>query len=312
MLGLGLGVQEADMTATLAKLHLPSGEIKFHYHDDELALRQFVQQGYVIYEGLIEPQLVRDVHDFIASKYRKLQLACKEDVNGFAVAIMRALERSPFYEQLVHSWKLVSLAKQYVGPDVAWFAHDGLFINMPADKDPVLLKGLHTDVWTGTGINTVFCAVFFTDCDEYNGLSVWPGSHLQGLQPVQNRALAYPGQFDSHFKPLNLSMVKAGDIVLWHPLTIHATTGHSDKNIRISMTSRFTSTETPMTSQERSLGYRVLSAGPLNQVMRLVGNDYLLPNRTLGGYVGVDRRMADVYNYSPYKTGIDYDQYLKE
>ena len=295
---------------------LHSGEFKFRHPEADGALQQFVQQGYVIYQGMIDRDLIDKCRKFIVEKFRKLQLACHpEDVNGFSVAIMRAFERTDLYEELIRSEKLLHLTKQYVGPDVAWFSHDGLFINMSQDKDPVLLKGDHTDVWTGTGVNTVFCAIFFTDCDEYNGLSVWPGSHLQGLMPVHNRALTNGArkELETQIKRRNLSMVRAGDIVLWHPLTIHATTGHSDKNNRISMTSRFTSTETPMTSQEKALGYRVLSAGPLNQVMRLVGNDYLTPFRTLGGYVGVDRRMADVYNYSPYKDGdVDYDQYLKD
>ena len=104
---------------------------------------------------------------------------------------------------------------------------------------------------------------------------------------------------------LNIDTVNAGDIVIWHPLLIHSTVGHSNKNIRISITSRFTSTETPFSSQERALGYRTLRVGVMNQILRLVGNDFLTPLRTYGGFIGIDRRMSEVYysgNYPPHEN----------
>lgn len=278
--------------------------------EDDGALANFVQNGFVVYRGVFDQRAVDGALDFVMRRYVHLIGATEQDVNGWSVAIMQELERSWVYQDLIFkSPKLRELCKKYVGPDVSWLGHDGLFINAPKDKDPVLVKGHHTDVWTGTGVNTVFAALFLTDVDEYNGLSVCPGSHLQGLTPVLNRAI-HPNV--PALEVLNLKNIKAGDLVVWHALLIHSTTGHSDKNIRVSITSRFKSTEAEMTSQERALGYRSLSVGPLNQVTRLVGNDYLTPFRTLGGYVGVDRRVADVYNYSPFKAGVDYDAALRD
>ncbi|SVC22503.1 uncharacterized protein METZ01_LOCUS275357, partial [marine metagenome] len=82
--------------------------------------------------------------------------------------------------------------------------------------------------------------------------------------------------------------------------------------IRMSIPSRFSSTETPFSTQERALGYRTLSVGPMNQILRLVGNDFLQPMRTYGGFVGVDRRMNKVYGYSNYKMQTDYKELLKD
>ena len=141
-------------------------------------------------------------------------------------------------------------------------------------------------------------------------MSVSPGSHLQGLMPVRNRSI--DPLFNATFENKNLDMCKAGDVLIWHPLLIHATTGHSDKNIRISLTARFTSTETPFSSQERALGYRTLAVGPMNQIRRLIGSDRLLPFRTYGGFVGIDRRMEKMYGYSDYKTENNYQKYLQD
>jgi ectoine hydroxylase-related dioxygenase (phytanoyl-CoA dioxygenase family) len=179
---------------------------------------------------------------------------------------------------------------------------------VPKDKDPVLLKGQHTDAWTGTSVNTLFAKTFFTSVDQYNGMTVSPGSHLQGLVPVRNRNI--DPIFNVKFDSINLSHVEMGDFLIWHPLLIHSTTGHSDKNIRISLTSRFTSTETTFSSQERALGYRTLNVGPMNQVLRLIGNDYLTPFRTYGGFVGIDRRLSDIYEHSEYQKIFDYTPYL--
>lgn len=290
---------------------LPTPAVPIFRDDAEDSLRHFVSQGFAIYRDVFAPELIARCRDFLGRQFNTLNsLAVPHDINGWSVAIMNKFERSELYAELLASPKLIHLAKTYVGPDVIWFSHDGLFINVPSDKDPVLLKGRHTDVWTGTGVDTVFAALFFTDCDQYNGLSVCPGSHAQGLMPVYNRKVA-PGPADT-FSEINLDMVKAGDLVVWHALTIHSTTGHSDKNIRISMTSRFASAHAQLTSQERMLGYRPLCAGPLAQVRRLVGNDFMTPFRTHGGFVGVDRRMADVYDLCPSANGETFDRYLRD
>jgi len=287
-------------------------EIK-HEYSDEAALAQFVQEGYVLYQNVFDPELISASYRFIFEKYERLKKIAGEgkidfDVNGWAVAIMKLYERTDLYEKVIHSKRYVEVMKRFVGPDVALLGYDALWINVPKDKDPVLLKGLHTDAWSGTGVNTVFAKLFFTDVDPFNGMSVCPGSHVQGMIPVRNRAI--DPRYEVQFETKNMDMCKAGDLLVWHSLLVHSTTGHSDKNIRISMTSRFTSIENQMTTQERGLGYRPLSVGPLNQVLRLVGNDYLTPFRTLGGYVGVDRRISDIYNYSRYKQGVDYEKYL--
>lgn len=249
----------------------------------------FVTNGYAVYRGVHDDRDIRYCREWMTKEYRKRARVIGRDVNGIAVYMMEDFQRTRLYDAIVSA--PAGVMKRYLGPDVCLLGYDALWINVPKDTDPVLLKNDHTDAWTGTSVNTIFAKTFFTDCDKYNGMSVCPGSHLQGLLPVRNRAL----DTDATFKRINLSNIKAGDVLIWHSLLVHSTTGHSDKNIRISMTSRYSSTETPFSSQERALGYRTLSVGPLNQVLRLVGNDHLLPLRTYGGTVAIDRRMANIY-----------------
>ena len=260
---------------------------------DQSAVRHFVREGYVIYRGAHDMKLIAECCKSFLDYYQSLTRGkVKADVNGVAVQIMEEFQRFGTYDQLVSQPPILHIMRQYLGPDICLLGYDALWINVPKDVDPVLLKCDHTDAWTGTSVNTIFAKTFFTDVDKYNGMSVCPGSHLQGMLPVRNRRM----DADAKFKSVNLSNIKAGDLLIWHPLLVHATVGHSDKNIRISMTSRYTSTETPFSSQERALGYRTLSVGPMNQILRLVGNDYLTPLRTFGGSVAIDRRMGKIYN----------------
>jgi hypothetical protein len=231
------------------------------------------------------------------------------DVNGWAVSIINEFEKTSIYQSFIKTRNVIDIFKNFIGPDIAILGYDALWINAPQDKDPVLLKGDHTDAWTGTSINTIFAKTFFTSVDEFNGMSVCPGSHLQGLIPTRNRKI--DPLFNIKFDSINLSNSKAGDFLIWHPLLIHSTTGHSDKNIRISLTSRFTSTETNFSSQERALGYKTINVSPMNQILRLIGNDYLSPLRTYDGFVGIDRRLSDIYEYSNYKKNRDYTPFLK-
>jgi ectoine hydroxylase-related dioxygenase (phytanoyl-CoA dioxygenase family) len=214
------------------------------------------------------------------------------DNNGVAVSIIDLLRGCEAYSSLYNSSKLLEILQNFLGPDIAMFDYDALWINVPKESDPVLSKNQHTDVWTGTSINTIIIKLFLTDVDDYDSVSVSPGSHLQGLLPVRNRQIDQDRNLE--FDDLNINIASSGDLLLWHNLLIHSTVGHSNKNTRISITTRFTSTETPFSSQERALGYKTFRVGPMNQILRLIGNDLLTPLRTYGGFVGIDRRLGKI------------------
>jgi ectoine hydroxylase-related dioxygenase (phytanoyl-CoA dioxygenase family) len=287
-------------------------KVKFEPNESE-AINFFINNGYVIFKNIFDISSIETSKKFILSAYETLDLCAKRgefesDVNGFAISILSKFIKTNEYEEIVKSKALINLMKYFLGPDIALLGYDALWINVPKDNDPVLLKSLHTDAWTGTSINTIFSKVFFTDVDSYNGVGVCPGSHLQGLIPVRNRNIDPSLGID--FDIENLDNIKQGDLLIWHPLLIHSTIGHSDKNLRVSMTSRYTSTESSFSSQERALGYTTCSVGPMNQILRLIGNDNLLPLRTYGGFVGIDRRMAEIYTHSEYKKIKDYSEFI--
>ena len=267
--------------------------MKFGLRRNPKAIEHFVSNGYVVYERPIVTGVVQEAANFLFKEYEREQKLADGvlNVHEAAVRIMERFERTDSYG--IVTYTPTALLQDYLGPDICLLGYDALWINVPKDKNPVLLKGIHQDAWTGTSVNTIFAKTFFTDCDQYNGVTVYPGSHLQGMLPVRNRAVDPAAKVK--FKGVNLKDIKAGDVLMWHPLLLHSTTGHSGKNIRISMTSRYSSTETAFSSQERALGYLTLSVGPMNKILRLIGNDSLTPLRTYGGVVAIDKRMRKVY-----------------
>ncbi|GEM_PF-2873562 len=289
--------------------------LKKYKPNDNKALEKFVNDGFVIYEDIHEKEVIQASKEFFMNNYNKLFEYYKEgkikyEVHDWSIAIIDKYERTNLSKKFTESPKVIEMIKKYLGPDIALLGKNALWINVPNDTNPVLLKGLHLDAWTGTSVNTIFAKTFFTDVDQYNGLSVCPGTHLYGMTPVKNRGI--DPLININPKSINLSNIKTGDMVIWHPLLIHSTTGHSGENIRISLTARFTSTETPFSSQERSLGYTPLSVGPMNQILRLIGNDYLTPLRTYDGFVGVDKRLKKLYGFSKYETEEDYSKLIEE
>lgn len=282
---------------------------------DEAALRYFVQFGFLIFDGVFEADKVDAARDFFdrSLKYLEKQYAdgkIPKDMQGWGNAIIDIFSTKSLYNDLITSKNVIDILKPILGPDIGILNFDHAWINVPSNTDPVLIKTLHTDTWTGTSVNTILANTYITDVDEFNGLSVVPGSHTHGMTPVRNRRP--DPSLNIEYELVNLINLKAGDFIIWHPLLLHCTTGNSDKNIRISVSSRYTSTETPFSSQERALSYKTLSVGPMNQIARLVGNDYLTPYRTLGGAVSVERRLKSLYNLceSDSNSEIDYKQIL--
>lgn len=284
--------------------------------DEEGQDKYFVNNGYLVYRNIFSDDFISQSQEYFFQNLNILTELSKKgkieyDINGYAASIIEKYINTNLGIDYRENPNIIKIMQSFLGRDLAIFDQDALWINTPTNTDPVLRKGLHTDAWTGTSINTMFSKVFFTDVDEYNGMVVCPGSHLYGLVPVKNRAIDENLMNTSNIIEVNLTNIKAGDVLIWHPLLVHATAGQSDKNTRISVTSRYTSTETEFSSQERSLGYKTLSVSPMNQILRLIGSDTLQPLRTYGGFVGVDRRLEKLYGYSDYKMSKDYKEFIK-
>ena len=240
----------------------------------------------------LNKKLLSKISKNFQAKFKKNK---NKDIHLICNKMMEDFENSSLYQELIFDKELVNLMIRMIGKDLCALNYTALWINTPTNKNPVLKKNDHVDAWTGTGVDTIFVKLFLTDCDDYNGMSVYPGTHLHGLYPVKNRTLNLPDNVNLP-KKINLSNAKKGDILIWHPLLVHATTGQSKNKTRISMTLRYKSTEGDFTSQEKAIGYKTVSVGLNNIIKRYIGNDYLSPFRVYGGVAAIDKRTSRLYN----------------
>ena len=64
--------------------------------------------------------------------------------------------------------------------------------------------------------------------------------------------------------------------------------------------SRFSNLNYKINNQEKDVGFRSLSIGPMRKIIRTIGNDFLTPFRTYGGISGIDRVTREVYQESQF------------
>lgn len=275
---------------------------KFSIDSIDKSTKFFAENGYVIYKNVYDSSVIHKTYDYLNRSMQSLHKYAQAhdltpDIFGFADASIQSLANQSFYQGLEVTSSLLKILQPYLGPNIAKIGWDALWWNQPAETSTVLVKNVHADVWTGTSVNTVFWKVLLTDVQFSNALGVCPSSHLLGLLPVKNRSVDYDLS-ELNLEYISLDNLEAGDAVLWHPLLLHFTVGCGTM-VRASITMRYTSMDTPFSSQEKSLGYKVLSSSPLNYVMRVVGTDYASPFRVMGGARRIDRRISSIYPCAP-------------
>ena len=137
----------------------------------------------------LNKKLLSKIANNFQTKFKKNR---NKDIHLICNKMMEDFENSNLYQELIFDKELVNLMIRMIGKDLCALNYTALWINTPTNKNPVLKKNDHVDAWTGTGVDTVFVKLFLTDCDDYNGMSVYPGTHLHGLYPVKNRTLNLP------------------------------------------------------------------------------------------------------------------------
>ena len=272
---------------------------KFNFNDTNIE-DFYIKNGFVVIRNSIENRFLKKISRNILSQIQKIEKKSQKtkkriDYHDISNLIMNNFESSQDYDDLIFQNKTKYIMNRLIGNDLCVLNYTALWINVPTNTNPVLNKNEHVDAWTGTSINTIFLKLLITDCDKFNGITVFPGTHLHGLYPVKNRTIDYKTFGIKLEKGLNL-VLKKGDILIWHPLLVHSTTGHSKKNKRVSFTLRYTSTENEFSSQERALGYKTISVSSNNIIRRYIGNDLLQPFRIYGGKASIDKRLAKLYN----------------
>ena len=209
--------------------------------------KQYDHDGYAIFRSVIDQDLVQEARNHVEWLIEKNPDLRPEQ---FHHPLMR---NDPFWVRLVSDQRLLDVAQQFIGPDIALFSSHYI-CKPPRDGQPVLW---HQDgsYWPLQPMNVVTLWLAVDDSTPENGcLRVIPGTHNMDLQPMHESNQVenvLQSQIDSGLvdesKAVDI-VLNAGDVSVHHPNVIHGSKANHSDNRRCGLTIRYIPTSTTVTS----------------------------------------------------------------
>ena len=255
---------------------------KFSAHDSG-AETFFVNNGFVILSKSLPESEISLLWQSIHSAFTEIKKNNHQadSILSLSQALVKTSEIGRIIAKTLEDPRLTAALMPFLGPDISMLNHINLWVNDPEDRSVVTNKATHQEMWSGCSIDDLTVWVPLSKVDNNNTLSVIPGSHIYGLLPNRNRQLLdIEGFTPSPLVPL--IGFEPGDIVVFHPLLLHATAGRSDQ-FRYSLSAVYKNSYAPTSAKYQSIGYKGLTFGAMTQVKHVLGNDFYSPLRTYGG-----------------------------
>jgi phytanoyl-CoA hydroxylase len=207
------------------------------------ARSEYERNGYVIVRDVLDAELIGE-----ARKHVDWLL---EQHPGTRPELLdtELVKDDPFWVRLVSDDRLLDIAEQFIGPDIALFASHYV-AKPPYDGQPVLW---HQDgsYWPLEPMEVVSLWLAVDESTPENGcLRVVPGTQNTDLQQVQERTdvanvlgSAMDDQFVDDQQAVDL-VLHAGDVSIHHPHVIHGSNANTSPNWRRGLTIRYIPTST--------------------------------------------------------------------
>lgn len=211
------------------------------------------RDGYVVLRDVLDPHLIAraDAHvDRLLASHPEL----RPEQLGHELAI-----GDPFWLRLVSDDRLLDIAEQFVGPDIALFATHYI-CKPPHTGQPVLW---HQDgaFWPLDPMEVVTLWVAVTESTRDNGcLRVIPGTHtgeLGGLRQAAAVDNVLGAELDAEVDEagaVDLELAP-GDVSVHHPGIVHGSTPNTSDRWRRGLTIRYIPTSTRITDPRAASPY---------------------------------------------------------
>jgi ectoine hydroxylase-related dioxygenase (phytanoyl-CoA dioxygenase family) len=207
---------------------------------------QYAEQGYVIARGAIDADLAAETFDHVQWLIQKYPDTRPEQFHHQLLVI------DPFMHRLVGDERLLDIAEQFIGPNIALFAAHYI-AKPPLDGQKVLW---HQDgsYWPLEPMEVVTLWVAGSDSTVENGcMRVLPGTQnarllsraeMQTVDDGQNVLSSgiHPSQIDDT-EVVELEL-KAGDVSIHNPRIIHGSNPNTSDKWRVGLTLRYIPTTT--------------------------------------------------------------------
>ena len=210
--------------------------------------KQFDHDGYAIYENVLDSELVTEASahvDWLMEKNPELR----------PERLLHTLvSRDPFWLRLISDERLLDIAEEYVGPDIALFASHYI-AKPPGDGQPVLW---HQDgsYWPLEPMEVVTLWLAVDDSLPENGcMRVVPGTQhmeLHEMQPSHDTPNVLSSQIDPALVDEGAAVdvvLRAGGVSVHHPNIVHGSNPNTSGLRRCGLTIRYIPTSTRITHE---------------------------------------------------------------
>ncbi|MFA6107738.1 MAG: phytanoyl-CoA dioxygenase family protein [Candidatus Latescibacterota bacterium] len=208
---------------------------------------QYDRDGYAVYRGVLDADLVHEAGyhvDWLQQQHPDL----RPEKLGHTL-----MSDDPFWVRLVSDDRLLDIAQEYVGPNIALFASHYIS-KPPGDGQPVLF---HQDgsYWPLEPMEVVTLWLAVDDSTAENGcMRVVPGTQHLELQQMQ-RESERPNVLGSRIDPALVDesravdvVLQAGDVSVHHPNVVHGSNANTSLRRRCGLTIRYIPTRTRIVS----------------------------------------------------------------
>jgi phytanoyl-CoA hydroxylase len=212
--------------------------------------QQFDRDGYVAVRNVIDQDLVEEGRRHIEWLLARNPGTRPEQLHH------NLMTDDPFWVRLVSDDRLLDVAQQFVGPNIALFASHYI-AKRPFDGQAVLW---HQDgsYWPLEPMEVVTLWLAFDDSTPENGcMRVIPGTQGMELQQMKPRTdvdnVLSSGMDDSavdESKAVDL-ILKAGDVSIHHPNIIHGSNANTSPKWRRGLTIRYIPSSTRIISDKQ-------------------------------------------------------------
>ncbi len=211
----------------------------------------YERNGYAIFREVVDPQLVEEGRQHVEWLRRRHPDLRPEKLGTRLVA------DDPFWVRLVSDERLLDIAEQFVGRDIALFASH--YIAKPPLSGQAVLWHQDGGFWPLEPMEVVTLWLALDETDHSNGcLRVIPGTHrweLRQSRPRVDVANLLNAEID-----VDPAMIKdesavdialhAGDVEVHHPNLVHGSHANTSDRWRRGLTIRYIPTSTRITSEQ--------------------------------------------------------------
>lgn len=207
---------------------------------------QYNRDGYVIVRNVLDAALIQEASDHV-------EWLMKNNPGRRPEQLWQDLiPNDPFWLRLISDDRLLDIAQEFVGPNIALFASH--YLSKPAGNGMAVLWHQDGSYWPLAPMEVVTLWLAVDDSTPENGcMRVIPGTQHLKLQELKQRtdvSNVLNSEIDPAFvdesKAVDI-ILKAGDLSVHHPNVIHGSNANTSPRRRCGLNIRYIPTTTRIT-----------------------------------------------------------------